>query len=385
MEKNLSILGSTGSIGRQALSVARRLQLPVSALAAHSNISLLETQIREFRPQLVAVFDFDAAKQLKLAVSDCAVKIVSGMEGLCEAATIPNANMVLNAVVGMIGLQPTMAAIHAGKTIALANKETLVAGGSLVMRDAQAQGVSILPVDSEHSAVFQCLQGCHRPEEVSRIILTASGGPFFGKTKAELEHVTLEQSLNHPNWSMGKKITIDSATMMNKGLEIIEAAWLFDVAPEQIDVVVHRESIVHSMVEFRDGSVIAQMGVPDMRLPIQYAITYPDRVRSDVPRLNLASCGKLSFYQPDEETFVCLKACKTALKRGGLFPATANGANEAAVQLFIDGKIPFLRIGALVWEAMEHQPAVSSVTSVDQVLEADRAARAFVQEAAQKN
>lgn len=379
MEKNLSILGSTGSIGCQALSVARRLRLPVSALAANSNIDLLETQIREFRPQLVAVFDLEAAKRLKLAVSDCDVKVVSGLDGLCEAATIPQSNMVLNSVVGMIGLQPTMAAIAAGKTIALANKETLVAGGSLVMDAAKEQGVSIIPVDSEHSAIFQCLQGCRNPSEVERIILTASGGPFFGKTKSELEHVTLEQALRHPNWSMGKKITIDSATMMNKGLEVIEAAWLFDLPVEKIDVVVHRESIVHSMVEFQDASVIAQMGVPDMRLPIQYAITYPNRIPSDVKRLDLTTCGNLTFYPPDE-IFTCLWACKRALQRGGLAAAAANGANEMAVQLFMDGKIRFLEIGTLVTAAMERQPDVAQVTSVEQVLEADRAARAFVRE-----
>lgn len=381
MEKNLAILGSTGSIGCQALSVARRLHLPISALAANRNIDLLETQIREFRPQLVAVFDFEAAKKLKLAVSDCDVKIVSGMEGLCEAATISSANMTLNAVVGMIGLQPTMAAIEAGKTIALANKETLVAGGSLVMNRAKEKGISILPVDSEHSAVFQCLQGSPRKEALNRIILTASGGPFFGKTKEELQNVTLEQALNHPNWSMGKKITIDSATMMNKGLEIIEAAWLFDVPVDHIDVVVHRESIVHSMVEFLDGSVIAQMGVPDMRLPIQYAVTYPERISSEVPKLDLTACGNLTFYPPDEENFICLKACKQAFRRGGLAPAAANGANEMAVQLFMEGKIGFLDIGALVTAAMEQQPDVASVASVAQVLEADRAARAFVLEA----
>ncbi len=381
MEKNLAILGSTGSIGTQALSVARRMNLPVSALAANSNINLLETQIREFRPQLVAVFDFEAAKKLKLAVSDCDVKIVTGIEGLCEAAAVPQADMVLNSVVGMIGLQPTMAAIEAGKNIALANKETLVAGGSLVMDAAHKKGLSIIPVDSEHSAIFQCLEGCNDSKEVERIILTASGGPFFGKTREELENVTLEQALKHPNWSMGRKITIDSASMMNKGLEVIEAAWLFNLPAEQIDVVVHRESIIHSMVEFCDSSVIAQMGVPDMCLPIQYAVTYPKRIPSDVKKLDLTECCNLSFYKPDEDTFTCLKACKNALKRGGLAPAAANGANEMAVQLFIDGKIGFLDIGDLVTAAMEHQPDVAALTSIEQVLEADRNARQFVLDA----
>lgn len=379
MEKNLAILGSTGSIGCQALSVARHMNLPISALAANSNISLLETQIREFRPQLVAVFDFEAAKKLKLAVSDCDVKIVTGIEGLCEAAAVRQADMVLNSVVGMIGLQPTMTAIEAGKNIALANKETLVAGGSLVMDAAHKKGISIIPVDSEHSAIFQCLQGCNDPKEVERIILTASGGPFFGKTREELEHVTLEQALKHPNWSMGRKITIDSATMMNKGLEVIEAAWLFDLPVEKIDVVVHRESIIHSMVEFCDSSVIAQMGVPDMCLPIQYAVTYPERIPSDVKKLDLTACGNLTFYKPDEENFTCLRACKEALKRGGLAPAAANGANEVAVQMFMDGKIRFLDIGDLVIAAMENQPDVTEVTDIEQVLEADRNARAFVQ------
>ena len=380
MEKNLSVLGSTGSIGQQALQVARLLHLPVSVLAAHRNINLLETQIREFRPQLVAVFDLEAAERLKLAVSDCDVRIVTGMEGLCEAAVFPRATIVLNAVVGMIGLRPTLEAIHAKKTIALANKETLVAGGQLVMDAAKQNGVAILPVDSEHSAVFQCLQG-NRREDVRRIILTASGGPFFGKTKEELEHVTLEQALQHPNWSMGKKITIDSATMMNKGLEIIEAAWLFGLPAEKIDVIVHRESIVHSMVEYQDHSVIAQMGVPDMRIPIQYAITYPERTVSDVDILDLTSCGTLTFYPPDEENFACLTACKKALQRGGLAPAAANGANEMAVKLFMEGKIRFLEIGELVTAAMEQQLDVETVSTLEQVLDADQAARLFVKEA----
>ena len=380
MEKNLSVLGSTGSIGQQALQVARLLHLPVSALAAYRNIDLLETQIREFRPQLVAVFDLEAAERLKLAVSDCDVKIVSGIEGLCEAAVFPQATIVLNAVVGMIGLRPTLEAISAKKTIALANKETLVAGGQLVMNAAKENGVSILPVDSEHSAVFQSLQG-NRREDVRRIILTASGGPFFGKTKEELGHVTLEQALQHPNWSMGKKITIDSATMMNKGLEIIEAAWLFGLPAEKIDVVVHRESIVHSMVEYRDHSVIAQMGVPDMRIPIQYAITYPERTVSEVDILDLTSCGTLTFYPPDEENFACLAACRKALQRGGLAPAAANGANEMAVKLFMEGKIRFLDIGELVTAAMERQPDVETVSTLEQVLEADQAARTFVEAA----
>lgn len=381
MEKNLSILGSTGSIGCQALDVARLLGLSVSALAANRNVALLEAQIREFRPQVVAVFDLQAAKQLRLSVSDCDVKIVTGIEGLCEAASVADADMVLNAVVGMIGLKPTLAAIAAGKTVALANKETLVAGGALVMEAAKEKGVDIIPVDSEHSAIFQCLQGCKSHEEISKIILTASGGPFFGKTRKELESVTLEQALQHPNWSMGQKVTIDSATMMNKGLEMIEAAWLFDLPAEQIDVVVHRESIIHSMVEFRDASVLAQMGVPDMRLPIQYAITYPERVPSKVQRLDLVSCGSLTFYSPDD-IFTCLHACRKALQRGGLAPAAANGANEMAVQLFMEDKIRFLQIGELVTAAMEQQADVKAIPDVDAILAADQAARQLVKKMA---
>ncbi|MCI9575890.1 MAG: 1-deoxy-D-xylulose-5-phosphate reductoisomerase [Clostridiales bacterium] len=380
MEKNLSILGSTGSIGCQALEVARNLGLTVSGLAAHNNIGLLETQIREFRPQAVAVFDVHAAKELKLSVSDLPVKVLAGIDGLCEIASLPQADLILNSVVGMVGLKPTLAAIQAKKNIALANKETLVAGGALVMEAAKRQGVSILPVDSEHSAIFQCIQGCQDLQELRRIILTASGGPFFGKKRAELENVTVEQALKHPNWDMGTKVTIDSATMMNKGLEVIEAAWLFDLPAEQIDVVVHRESIVHSLVEFTDYSVLAQLGVPDMKVPIQYAITHPNRAPSPSHPLNLAGCQNLSFYEPDLETFICLAACQKALKRGGLAPTAANGANEAAVALFLQHKIGFLEIGGLVMDAMLAQKTVSETITLEQILEADRAAREFVQD-----
>ena len=380
MEKNLSILGSTGSIGCQALEVARNLGLTVSGLAAHSNIGLLETQIREFRPQAVAVFDFYAAKELKLSVSDLPVKVLAGMDGLCEIASLLQADLILNSVVGMVGLKPTLAAIAAKKNVALANKETLVAGGALVMEAAKCQGVSILPVDSEHSAIFQCIQGCRDLRELRRIILTASGGPFFGKKRAELENVTVEQALKHPNWDMGPKVTIDSATMMNKGLEVIEAAWLFDLPAEQIDVVVHRESIVHSLVEFTDYSVLAQLGVPDMTVPIQYAITHPNRAPSPSRPLNLAGCKNLSFYEPDLKTFTCLSACQEALKRGGLAPTAANGANEAAVALFLQNKISFLDIGSLVMDAMLAQKPVSETLTLEQILEADRGAREFVQD-----
>lgn len=385
MEKNLAILGSTGSIGCQALEVVRQLGLRVCGLAAHRNTGLLETQIREFRPQAVAVFDLDAAKSMRVSVADLPVKVLAGMEGLCEIAALEEADLVLNSVVGMVGLQPTLSAINAGKAIALANKETLVAGGALVMDRARQNGVSILPVDSEHSAIFQCLQGCQDEKEIRRIILTASGGPFFGKTRVELETVSVGDALRHPNWNMGQKVTIDSASMMNKGLEMIEAAWLFDLPSEQIDVVVHRESIIHSMVEFTDYSTLAQMGVPDMRIPIQYAITHPHRAPSPSRPLDLTSYQNLSFYKPDLKTFSCLAACRIALQRGGLSPTAANGANEAAVPLFLDGKISFPKIGDLVMEAMLAQAPVSGPVSLEQILEADRAAREFVRKTVETN
>ena len=384
MKKNLSILGSTGSIGTQTIDVARNLSLEVTALAAYGNIKLLEEQIREFHPVLAVVFDEEKAKQLRTAVADTETKILAGMDGLCEAASIDGADVVVNAVVGCVGLQPTLAAIGAGKDLALANKETLVAGGALVMRAAEENGVKIFPVDSEHSAIFQCLQGCPEKKFLSRIILTASGGPFFGKTREELAEVTPRQALKHPNWDMGAKITIDSSTMMNKGLEILEASWLFDMPVSKIDVVIHRESVIHSLIEYVDHSVIAQLGVPDMRIPIQYAITWPERYPSPVKRLSLADYGTLTFAQPDEETFRCLAACKEAGRRGGLAPAAANGANEAAVDLFLKEKISFLEIGELVWAAMDRQPDVETITSVDDILTADRAAREFVYSAAGK-
>ena len=378
MKQCLSVLGSTGSIGTQTLDVARRLNLKICALAAAKNISLLENQIREFHPQLAAVFDPTAAKQLKTAVRDLSVRVVEGMDGLCEAASFPAADLICNSVVGLVGLRPTLASIHAGKDVALSNKETLVAGGTLVMREAKERHVRILPVDSEHSAVFQCLQGSPGDKALRRIILTASGGPFFGKTRRELQSVTPEQALRHPNWKMGPKVTIDSSTMMNKGLEVIEASRLFSVSDEQIDVLVQRESVIHSMVEFQDRSVIAQLGVPDMRLPIQYAITYPDRLPSAVAELDLAKYGTLTFSRPDEKTFRCLAACRTALHRGGLAPTAANGANETAVQLFLKHKISFCEIGDLVWAAMEAQPDVKRVSNVEEVLRADARARSFV-------
>ena len=382
--KRLSLLGSTGSIGTQTLDVIRGLkgtdaEVKVEVLAAHSNGKRLEEQMRAFSPAAVAVFDEAAAKDLKDRTRDLSIPILVGMDGLCEAAAWESADCVLNSVVGMVGLQPTLAAIEAKKTVALANKETLVAGGALVKAAAKEAGVSILPVDSEHSAIFQCLEGKPGNGALKKIILTASGGPFFGKSKAELQTVTPAEALNHPNWDMGAKVTIDSATMMNKGLEVIEAFWLFDLRPEQIDVLVHRESIVHSLVEYEDHSVIAQLGVPDMRIPIQYALTYPNRYPSPVRELNLWEAGNLSFYQPDLETFRCLSVCMDALKRGGLAPAAANGANERAVELFLQGKIGFLQIAELVEAAVKAQPDALCASLVD-VLEADRRAREFVSE-----
>ena len=383
--RKLALLGSTGSIGIQTLDVVRGLcrggDFPVSiqVLAARSSVKRLEEQIREFRPQAAAVFDEKAAKDLRDRTRDLDLEILPGMEGLCQAAAWDSADMTLNAVVGMVGLRPTLSAIAAGKTVALANKETLVAGGSIVMEAARQNKVEILPVDSEHSAIFQCLQGCPEKKAVKRLLLTASGGPFFGKTREELEGVTPAQALRHPNWNMGAKVTIDSATLMNKGLEVTEAAWLFGLGPKDIQVVVHRESIVHSLVEYVDHSVIGQLGTPDMRLPIQYAITYPKRYPSPCGELDLAGLGSLTFAQPDLETFRCLKVCLQALERGGLAPAAANGANEEAVALFLQEKIGFLEIPQLVEAAMLRQPDAPA-DSVEAVLQADREARQFVLE-----
>lgn len=377
MINNISILGSTGSIGTQALDVVDKLGLNVSALTAASNIDLLEKQIRKYKPDLAVVFNEDKAKILKDNIKDTNTKVLAGMEGLIEAATISSTDLVLNSVVGMVGLMPTLAAADAKKDIALANKETLVAGGKLVTDAVQKNGVKLLPVDSEHSAIFQCLQGMPEKKALKRLILTASGGPFFGKTLDDLKNVSVEQALNHPNWSMGAKITIDSATMMNKGLEIIEARWLFDMPADKIDVVVHRESIVHSLIEYADNSVIAQLGMPDMRIPIQYAITYPKRYESPVNELSLSQIGKLTFFEPDYQTFECLRACKKALDMGGVATAVANGANEEANRLFREGKISFLEIGNLVMGAVDSIENFEPNT-VDDVLKADSLARQFV-------
>lgn len=378
--KGIALLGSTGSIGTQSLDVCRMHGYRVVCLTANRRVDLMETQIREFRPDLVSMMDPIAADDLRTRVADTGTKVLSGMDGLIECATYSGADTVLNAVVGMVGLQPTLAAIQAKKTLALANKETLVAGGHLVTNTAKAYGVDILPVDSEHSAIFQCLQGSPEKGAVKKLILTASGGPFFGKTLAELENVTAADALKHPNWYMGAKITIDSATMMNKGLEFIEAKWLFDMPIDAIDIVVHRESVVHSAIAYQDNSVIAQLGVPDMRIPIQYALTYPRRLPSPVQELSLVDYGKLTFYAPDYDTFRCINVCKDAIAAGGLRPAAANGANEESVRLFLNGKIKFTDIAVLNRAAMEACPQVADYTLND-VLQADRAARDYVIEA----
>lgn len=378
--KGIALLGSTGSIGTQSLDVCRMHGYRVVCLTANRRVDLMEAQIREFRPDLVSMMDPVAADDLRTRVADTATKVLSGMDGLIECATYSGADTVLNAVVGMVGLQPTLAAIQAKKTLALANKETLVAGGHLVTNTAKAYGVDILPVDSEHSAIFQCLQGSPEKGAVKKLILTASGGPFFGKTLAELENVTAADALKHPNWDMGAKITIDSATMMNKGLEFIEAKWLFDMPIDAIDIVVHRESVVHSAIAYQDNSVIAQLGVPDMRIPIQYALTYPQRLPSPVQELSLVDYGKLTFYAPDYDTFRCINVCKDAIAAGGLRPAAANGANEESVRLFLNGKIKFTDIAVLNRAAMEACPQVADYT-LDDVLQADRAARDYVIEA----
>lgn len=378
--KGIALLGSTGSIGTQSLDVCRMHGYRVVCLTANRRVDLMETQIREFRPDLVSMMDPVAADDLRTRVADTTTKVLSGMDGLIECATYSGADTVLNAVVGMVGLQPTLAAIQAKKTLALANKETLVAGGHLVTNTAKAYGVDILPVDSEHSAIFQCLQGSPEKGAVKKLILTASGGPFFGKTLAELENVTAADALKHPNWDMGAKITIDSATMMNKGLEFIEAKWLFDMPIDAIDIVVHRESVVHSAIAYQDNSVIAQLGVPDMRIPIQYALTYPQRLPSPVQELSLVDYGKLTFYAPDYDTFRCINVCKDAIAAGGLRPAAANGANEESVRLFLNGKIKFTDIAVLNRAAMEACPQVADYT-LDDVLQADRAARDYVIEA----
>ena len=373
--KRLIILGSTGSIGVQALEVAERNGYRVTALAAGKNTRLLEKQARKFKPDIVAVSDESAAQDLKIRLQDTDIKVLVGQDGVCAAAQYEG-DIVLNAIVGIAGLRPTLAAIDAGKTIALANKETLVAGGEIVNRRLKETGVKLLPVDSEHSAIFQSLQGAPHGS-VKKILLTASGGPFYGKTKKDLESVTVKDALNHPNWSMGAKITVDSATLMNKGLEVIEAVRLFDVAPADIEVLVHRQSIVHSGIELSDGAVIAQLGTPDMRLPIQYALTYPERADFAFEHLSLADIGSLTFARPDTDTFRCLPICIEAVKRGGLAPAAVNGANEEAVALFLAGKIKFLQIAEMAQKALDSVNNKKEYT-IEDVFEADKAARELI-------
>lgn len=374
--KKIAILGSTGSIGTQTVDILPSIDAEVVALTTNRRINLLEEQARALHPKMVCAFDKAAARDLKVKLADTDIRVLSGMDGLTACAAESDADIVVTAVVGMVGLLPTLAAIDAGKDIALANKETLVCAGELVMRAAREKDVKILPVDSEHSAIFQCAQAAHG-NPLAKIILTASGGPFFGKTAAEMRSVTREQALAHPNWSMGAKITIDSATMMNKGLELIEAMWLYDMPPEDIEIVIHRESIVHSAVEFADGAMIAQLGLPDMRLPIQYALTYPARVPCKVPRLSLAEAAKLTFYAPDYEAFPAVNLARQAAARKGDRGAVLNGANEAAVGLFLEGRIGFTEIAERVAQALDAIAYRSSVT-LDDVLAADRAAREIV-------
>ncbi len=377
MQKNISILGSTGSIGTQTLEVCKEQNIKIRAISANKNIALLEKQVREFKPDFVAVYDEKAAKTLKQNISDTDTKVLAKMEGLCEISTLSKIDTVLTAVSGMIGLQPTLAAIKAKKTIALANKETLVAGGELVISEARKNGVQILPVDSEHSAIFQCLGGKTSSPFLEKLILTASGGPFFGQTKSELENVTVKDALNHPSWNMGAKITVDSATMMNKGFEIIEACHLFGLPEDKIDVVIHRESIIHSMIEYIDGSVIAQMGVPTMKTPIQYALTYPKRLNSKNEKLNLAKIKNLSFFAPDNKAFEAIEICRKAIKIGGTAPLTVNAANEVAVSLFLSGEIKFLEIIELVKSAINNFKP-QKVSSLEQILETDKSVREFI-------
>lgn len=377
--KKISILGSTGSIGTQTLEAVEELgNIKISAITGNKNISLLEEQARKFQPELVAVMDEENAKILQGRLADTKIRVLSGMDGLVEAATYKDVDTVVTSVVGNVGLKPTFAAIRAGKNIALANKETLVSAGQLVMDLAKKHNVKIYPVDSEHSAIFQSLQG-NEENRIARILLTASGGPFRGKKRAELEQVTVADALAHPNWQMGKKITIDSATLMNKGLEVMEAKWLFDVEVDQIEVLVHPQSIVHSAVEYEDGAIIAQMGEPDMRIPIQYALTYPKRVKNSFPRVDFAKRSNLTFEKPDMETFQCLSLAYRALKTGGTLPAVLNGANEVAVARFLKGELTFLQIPALIERTMDAYTVKYEYT-LDDLLEADAWARAYAEQ-----
>ena len=373
----IAILGSTGSIGTQTLDIVREQgDIQVTAIAAGSNIKKLEEQMREFHPLLVCVFQEDAAKELRDRTKDLNIRVVSGMDGLLEVAVQPESEILVTAIVGMLGIRPTIAAIEAGKKIALANKETLVTAGHIIMPLAKKCGVPILPVDSEHSAIFQSLQG-ENGNRIAKILLTASGGPFRGKKPEDLAHIQVEDALRHPNWTMGRKITIDSSTLVNKGLEVMEAKWLFDVELEQIEVVVHPQSVIHSAVQYEDGAVIAQLGTPDMRLPIQLALTYPERIPSPVERLDLLSCGPLTFSPPDTENFPCLALARDCAKAGGTACPAMNGANEEAVAMFLNDKIGFYDIYRLVNAAVPQVPFIADPT-LEQILEADRLAREAV-------
>ena len=375
--KKIGILGSTGSIGTQTLEIVRsNPDLQVIALAAGSNVSLMEQQVREFHPMLAVMGSEEAAADLKNRIADTDTRVSAGMEGMLELAILPQMEVLVTAIVGMIGIRPTIAAIKAGKTIALANKETLVTAGHIIMPLAKEKGVSILPVDSEHSAIFQSMHGENR-ERVSKILLTASGGPFRGKKTEELQDITVEDALKHPNWSMGRKITVDSATLVNKGLEVMEAKWLFDVEPEQIQVVVHPQSIIHSMVEYVDGGIMAQLGMPDMKLPIQYALFYPDRRPMDGRRVDFFALKSISFEEPDVKTFRGLQLAYDAIAAGGSMPTVFNAANERAVGLFLDKKIRFLAIYDLIQGAMEQHKVIANPT-VDEILEAEAQAHAYI-------
>ena len=377
MSKTISILGATGSIGRQTLDVAEQLGLRVAALTANSNAERLEAQARKFRPRLAVLTDEAAAKDLAVRLADTDIRVLGGPEALLEAAVCPEADTVVTAVVGMVGLRPTLAAIREKKRIALANKETLVCAGQLVMDAADAYGAEIVPVDSEHSAIFQCLQGCADRREIKRLILTCSGGPFYGMTAAEVGKMTRADALRHPNWTMGPKITVDCATLMNKGLEVIEAMRLYRLPLSQVSVVIHRQSIVHSLVEYRDGAVLAQLGTPDMRLPIRYAMTWPNRADSPAEPLDLLTCPPLTFAQPDRQVFPCLRLAEEAAEEGGTACAILNGANEEAVGLFLAEKIGFSDIPRLVAEARA-AVAVQQAPSLEDILAADQAARQAV-------
>lgn len=376
--KKIAILGSTGSIGTQTLDIVREQQdIHVVAMAAGSNITMLEQQMREFAPKLVCVWDEKKAQELRTQTADLQVKVVSGMEGLLEVATIPESEILVTAIVGMVGIRPTVAAIKAGKKIALANKETLVTAGHIIMPLAREYQVPILPVDSEHSAIFQSLQGAAE-NKIQKILLTASGGPFRGKNLADLQNIQVEDALKHPNWAMGRKITIDSSTLVNKGLEVMEAKWLFGVELSQIQVVVHPQSVIHSAVEYEDGAVIAQLGTPDMRLPIQYALYYPKRRNLSGKRLDLFELGQLTFEKPDTDTFRGLSLAYEAMEQGGNIPTVFNAANEKAVALFLDKKIRYLEITEIIEACMEHVHFMEHPT-VDEILETESAVYEFIQ------